>query len=71
MTLPNERTRAVLNVEKEARRLHDAYCWRGATFANIPREEWLNFMRLFRHYPTSFDLSESARKCPEIWGEPE
>ncbi len=66
MTLPVERTRAVMLVEQEARRLHRAYA---GNMVLIPKDEWLDFMRLFRHYPTAFDLSESARKCPEIWSD--
>ena len=23
-----------------------------------------------RHYPTKFDLTESCKKCPDIWGMP-
>ena len=69
MTLPVERTRAVLAIEREARDLHNTYYRAANKAVRVPVEEWEQFMRLFRHYPTAFDLAESARKCPEIWSD--
>lgn len=70
MTLPVERTRAVLYVNEMGMLLHNAYYSPKRKFVHIPAEQWERFMRhLTRHYPTSYDLEVSAEKCPEIWGD--
>lgn len=72
MTLPVERTRAVLWTQEEGLRLHNAYYSSRRQYVRIPAEEWERFVRhLTRHYPSRFELSETARQCPEIWGMPD
>lgn len=65
MTLPNERTRAVQNVEiflmdlcnpKKTPRVPSAIRKRAA--------------QLLKHYPGQFYLAEVAKKSPEWFGEP-
>ena len=73
MTLPTERTNAVVNMELFVREL--------ASFLGphneqrekimIPRELVKNIVRCLRHYPSLYEMQVSAEKCPEIWGENE
>jgi len=39
-------------------------------FVRAPRLLLRELVSALRHYPTKYDLLESAKKAPEIWGEP-
>lgn len=60
MTIPRERTRAVLQTrEFLVSLLHDE-----DTFQSVRNR----VSCLLRHYPSSFDMEQAAKKAPEIFG---
>lgn len=67
MTLPNERTRAVLEMERAILNLLPHLRGKGEV-AMVPRETLRDIWRLLRHYPTPHDMKITAEKCPELWG---
>ena len=64
MTIPTERTRAVLCTRQFLRALLDP-----KQTPKVPRaiRKWA--YRCLRHYPHTYDLVESAGKVPRVWGE--
>lgn len=66
MTLPAERTRSV----QWAERFLLGLAWRGG-IKRIPKAVREKARRILRHYPTAFDLADSARRMPDRWGGPE
>ena len=56
MTLPNERTRSVLNTHDFLLRLATPY---GGGLKRIPKEVRAEARRLLRHYPHWFDLGRA------------
>ena len=70
MTIPYERTRAVQNAEKLLLELFDYY--NDEVIKSLRGEDDLlrRIKGCLRHYPTKFDLTESCKKCPDIWGMP-
>ena len=70
MTVPYERTRAVQNTEKLLLELFDYY--NDEVVKSLRGEDDLlrRIKGCLRHYPTKFDLTESYKKCPDIWGMP-
>jgi hypothetical protein len=56
MTLPNERTRSVINTQDFLLRLASPY---GGGLKRIPKNVRDEARRLLRHYPHSFDLSRA------------
>lgn len=65
MTIPSERTRAVQYGRDFLIRLA------GRGIKRVPRAVREEALRILRHYPGVFDLAESARGQPYIWGAPE
>lgn len=62
MTLPPERTRAVLQMEEAVRRvLRDG--------GDVNRHRQALAVAL-RHYPTRLDMERAAEQAPEIFGPP-
>jgi hypothetical protein len=70
MTLPHERTRAVMRADRAIQELlpYVLRAERGAKHVRVPREVLRLFYRLLKHYPTGYDLELSAIKCPKVWG---
>lgn len=66
MTLPDERTRAVLYARQFLRDLLDP-----KATPRVPRAVRERARRLLKHFPSSFDLRQSAKELPRVWSEPE
>lgn len=64
MTVPAERTRAVLAAE---RFLTDLVILRKP---KVPREVRDQARRILRHFPGEYDIARSADKLPDVWGPP-
>ncbi len=76
MTMPDERTRAVQNLERALVTLRP-YAGEGLVGNSILRDAVLvprnlvdSLLRALRHYPTPFDLTQSHAALPEVWGPP-
>jgi hypothetical protein len=65
MTLPSERTRAVLNTREFLRRLSSPYTKDG--YKRIPVEVRMEARRLLRHFPAAWDTHKAAKDCPEVF----
>jgi hypothetical protein len=65
MTLPNERTRAVQNVEVFLIKLCDP-----KLTPRIPREIRWEARWLLKHYPGILDLTKASHAVPDYWGMP-
>ncbi len=63
MTLPNERTRAVVYARDFLRALMDP-----KQTPKVPKEIRTRAYWVLRHFPWDTDLDESSRKLPGIWG---
>lgn len=61
MTMPNERTRSVLQTRRFLEELA------GAKVMGIPEEVRVEARRLLRHFPDTYDLELSAEACPDRW----
>ena len=61
MTLPDERYRAVVETKKFLEQL--------LTIPRIPKVVKDHARWCLRHYPTDFDMQETAHKIPEIFAE--
>ncbi len=68
MTLPDERTRAVLRMERAATQLLPYSVGMGNAEARVPRALLLELLGALRHYPTRYDLDRSAEALPAVWG---
>jgi len=66
MTLPHERTNAVINVRSFLLRLATPY---GGGIKRVPRAVRAEARRLMRHYPCTPDLGEAGRACPSVFDE--
>lgn len=66
MTVPVERTRAVLSARTFLYDLLDP-----AKTPRVPRPIRQRAIRVLRHYPSATDLLISSRHCASVWGEPE
>jgi len=64
MTLPNERTRAVMNVREFLLRLSSPY---GGGIKGIRKEVREEARRLLKHYPARYDLHHVAKACPDVF----
>ena len=64
MTMPDERTRAVMQTKEFLQLL--AAAGKSEVPENIQKEA----RRLLRHFPSSMDLEFAASACPEWWGPP-
>lgn len=65
MTLPNERTRAVMQVRAFLIRLSSPYVEDG--IKGIRKEVREEARRLLRHYPARYDLHHAAKACPDVF----
>lgn len=65
MTLPNERTRAVINTHDFLVRLINPYAKDG--IKRIPKAVRQEALRLLRHYPLPFDLYAAAKGAPDVF----
>ena len=72
MTLPVERTRAVLRAEKAIIELmpYVIKASKGGSYVRIEPDVLLLFHGVLKHYPTAVDLDFSADLAPDIWGKP-
>lgn len=64
MTMPNERTRAVMATADFLARLSSPY---GNGIKGVKKEVREEARRLLRHYPRPFDLHSAAKACPEVF----
>lgn len=65
MTLPYERTRAVISVREFLFRLSSPYVENG--IKGIRKEVRNEALRLLRHYPGNYDLHQAAKSCPNVF----
>jgi len=65
MTIPSERTRAVLAAELMLFDLINS-----AKTPRVPRAIRQRALRVLRHYPWVVHMKQTAEKCPELWGDP-
>ena len=70
MTLPRERTRAVLGMAAAVADL-GLYARKKSDRVVVPRELLLRAVQCLRHYPTNFDLLIASQHDPDMWGMPE
>lgn len=66
MTLPNERTRAVVELGKAVQDLAPYLHGKSET-VRVPREALRSLHGWLRHYPTTVDLTATARVLPHLW----
>lgn len=67
MTTPAELTQAVLNMGYVAEHLRP-YVSRKADRVLVPRALLISLYWCLRHYPTSADMDEAARRAPKVFG---
>lgn len=65
MTLPNERTRAVLVAREFLVRISSAYVEQG--FKGIKRDVREEAARILRHFPGALDLYSAGKECPHVF----
>ena len=65
MTLPNERTRAVLAAQDFLTRLVSPYNENG--IKKIPKVVRQEALRVLRHFPRSYDLYAAAKAAPNVF----
>lgn len=65
MTMPDERTRSVLQTRQFLEELA------GAKVSGIPEEVRVEARRLLRHFPEKYDLVFSAEARPDRWARPD
>lgn len=70
MTLPVERTRAVLAAEGLLAELA-AFSGRRGEMIRIPRELAVRAGLILRHYPRPLDIDLAATRAPHVFGIPE
>lgn len=63
MTIPSERTRAVVYTQKFLQDLLDP-----KKTPRVPKKVREQAYRCLRHYPWPLYLDKSAEKLPDIWG---
>lgn len=66
MTLPSERTRAVVEMANEVLDLRQYLAGRGET-ARVPREKLRRLHHWLRHYPMPSELDQTAMLAPHLW----
>lgn len=69
MTLPNERTRAVISAVEFLTRLANPYVEGG--IKKIPKAVRNEALRILRHFPRPYDLHAVAKACPDVFNEQE
>ena len=75
MTLPDQRTRSVLQMAEHAlalyRTVSPVICPGGSTgTVTVSAQALTDLVRTLRHYPTAYDLARSAEAAPDIWAKP-
>jgi hypothetical protein len=65
MTLPYERTRAVIHAVDFLTRLVSPYNENG--IKKIPKEVRQEALRVLRHFPRSYDLYAAAKAAPDVF----
>lgn len=65
MTLPNERTRAVIHAVEFLTRLVSPYNENG--IKKIPKAVRQEALRVLRHFPRPFDLYAAAQAAPDVF----
>lgn len=65
MTMPDERTRSVLQTRQFLEELA------GAKVSGIPEEVRVEARRLLRHFPEKYDLVFAAEARPDLWARPD
>lgn len=65
MTMPDERTRSVLQTRQFLEELARAQ------IPGVPDEVRDEARRLLRHFPQKYDLVFSAEACPDRWARPD
>jgi len=68
MTIPIERSRAVVNMREAAIALIPYFSRGTGDNVLVPKMLLEALVSSLRHYPGDFDLEESATKLPKIWG---
>lgn len=63
MTLPHERTNALIRTKKLLKSLLDK-----SKTPRVPKMVRLDAYWCLRHYPFDFEIDEMAKKCPKILG---
>lgn len=63
MTIPNERRQAVITTRDFLRSLLNA-----KKTPRVPKSVRQQALRCLRHYPGEFDVAQTARNYPEMWG---
>lgn len=66
MTMPNERTRAVMQTREFLRDLLSA-----KATPKVPLAIRQRALRCLRHYPETYHLTRAATALPESWGDVE
>lgn len=65
MTLPYERTRAVIHAVDFLTRLVSPYNENG--IKKIPKAVRQEALRVLRHFPRPYDLHEAAKRAPDVF----
>ena len=70
MTIPVERTQAVINMREAAIALLQYAVPKidGNVHVAVPVDIVRAICSSLRHYPSDFDMEETAKKLPKIWG---
>jgi len=68
VTLPNERTRAVLGMEQAVKALAP-YATGRTWCARVPRDLIRELQHWLKHYPTCYDISITAERAPDLWAQ--
>lgn len=69
MTLPNQRTRAVISAAQFLTRLTSPYVEGG--LKKIPKAVRAEALAILRHFPQPYDLHAAAKACPDVFAEQE
>lgn len=67
MTLPSERTRAVISAAQFLTRLISPYVEGG--FKNVPAAVRTEARAILRHFPRPYELYGAAKACPDVFDE--
>lgn len=66
MTLPQERTRAVIELAREIQALAPYMHGKSET-VRVPREALRRLLGWLRHYPMPVELTMTAKAAPHLW----
>jgi hypothetical protein len=68
MTLPNERTRAVVEMGREVQTFAP-YAYGSSETVRVPREKIRRLLGWLRHYPMPCEISWTAERAPDLWAQ--